>query len=168
MRLAALHAAVSQATDAAAKRRDLATPSTRDDDFARLLGSILRENEKEEVGGKGGGGGAERFRAGKRARGSGKGDDAAAVAAVAEVRGADTDMREGGADARDEEEEEGEEEEIEEERRRQTSRRRCRKRLALRSRNSFVDACLAEEDGLDSFADLEDFIVCRPGTKYVF
>jgi hypothetical protein len=31
-----------------------------------------------------------------------------------------------------------------------------------------VDACLAEEDGLDSFADLEDFIVCRPGTKYVF
>ncbi len=167
MRLAALHAAVSQATDAAAKRRDLASPSTRDDNFAALLGSILRENEKEEVGGKGGGGGAERFRSGKRSRGSGNGDDAAAVAAVAEVRGADTDMREGGADARDEEEE-GEEEEREEERRRQTSRRRCRKRLALRSRNSFVDACLAEEDGLDSFADLEDFIVCRPGTKYVF
>ena len=164
MRLAALHTAVSQATEAAAKRRDLASPSTRDDGFAKLLGSILRENEKEEFGGKRGGGGAEHFRPGKRSRGAGKGDDAAAGAGV---RGADTDMREGGADARDEEEEEGEEEEREE-MRRQTSRRRCRKRQALRSRNSFVDACLAEEDGLDSFADLEDFIVCRPGTKYVF
>lgn len=36
-----------------------------------------------------------------------------------------------------------------------------------RSRNAFVDAYLGEEDGLDSFADLEDFIVCRPGTKYL-
>ena len=30
----------------------------------------------------------------------------------------------------------------------------------LRSRNAYVDAFLEEEDGLDSYADLEDFIVC--------
>lgn len=43
--------------------------------------------------------------------------------------------------------------------------RSCFEPLA-RSRNAFVDAYLGEEDGLDSFADLEDFIVCRADTTY--
>lgn len=39
----------------------------------------------------------------------------------------------------------------------------CRKRLTsttkrLRSRNSYIDECLREENGADTFADLEDFI----------
>jgi hypothetical protein len=34
-----------------------------------------------------------------------------------------------------------------------------RKRQRLRSRNTYIDECLQNEDGTDSFADLEDFIV---------
>jgi len=58
-------------------------------------------------------------------------------------------------------------EEEEEEEKSRAQKRKRRKRQALRSRNAFVDAYLGEEDGLDSFADLEDFIVCRNGTTYV-
>eukprot|EP00960_Hanusia_phi_P000726 19820-Hanusia_phi.AAC.3 len=54
-----------------------------------------------------------------------------------------------------------EEEEEEVERGSSDQPRKRRKRpQRLRSRNAYVDAFLEEEDGLDSFADLEDFIVC--------
>jgi len=33
-----------------------------------------------------------------------------------------------------------------------------KKKRRIRSRNSFIDSCLREEDGDDAFADLEDFI----------
>jgi hypothetical protein len=36
---------------------------------------------------------------------------------------------------------------------------RSRKRQRLRSRNAFIDEALLEEDGKDSYADLEDFII---------
>ncbi|KAJ1489521.1 hypothetical protein T484DRAFT_1779879 [Baffinella frigidus] len=36
----------------------------------------------------------------------------------------------------------------------------------IRSRNAYVDACLEDEEGDDSYADLEDFIVCRKGRRY--
>eukprot|EP00961_Rhodomonas_salina_P152423 2051636-Rhodomonas_salina.2 len=44
--------------------------------------------------------------------------------------------------------------------------KRKRKGKRLRSRNAFVDAYLEDEDGGDSYADLEDFIVCKKGSKY--
>ena len=40
----------------------------------------------------------------------------------------------------------------------------------IRSRNAFIDAAL-EEMGTrahDAYADLEDFIVCKPGKRYHF
>eukprot|EP00002_Diphylleia_rotans_P028872 TRINITY_DN5839_c0_g1_i1.p1 TRINITY_DN5839_c0_g1~~TRINITY_DN5839_c0_g1_i1.p1 ORF type:complete len:1436 (+),score=289.03 TRINITY_DN5839_c0_g1_i1:65-4372(+) len=40
------------------------------------------------------------------------------------------------------------------------------KRQRLRSRNPFIDVALRDEDGLDSYADLEEFIVCRKGRSY--
>ena len=39
-------------------------------------------------------------------------------------------------------------------------------RRRLRSRNPYIDAELADGYGGDSFADLEDFIVCKRGRKY--
>ena len=39
-------------------------------------------------------------------------------------------------------------------------------RRRIRSRNPFIDAELAHGYGEDSFADLEDFIVCKRGRKY--
>jgi hypothetical protein len=33
-----------------------------------------------------------------------------------------------------------------------------KRRKRLRSRHAFIDSCLADEDGDDAFADLEDFI----------
>jgi hypothetical protein len=45
-------------------------------------------------------------------------------------------------------------------------RKGSRKRNRLRSRNAYVDAGLAEEDGDDDYGDLEDFIVCKDGALY--
>jgi hypothetical protein len=46
------------------------------------------------------------------------------------------------------------------------ARRSSRKRRRLRSRNAYIDAGLAEEDGDDDYGDLEDFIVCKDGAVY--
>lgn len=42
-----------------------------------------------------------------------------------------------------------------------------RRKKRMRSRNPYIDAMLAEEEGGDDFYnDLEDFIVCKKGTNY--
>ena len=74
-----------------------------------------------------------------------------------------------------EEEEEVNESEKEEvkKRKREESRRQKEKRVlkkskmpVFRSRNNFVDAALGEQSEVDNFADLEDWIVCKPGKNY--
>ena len=73
---------------------------------------------------------------------------------------------------------EGEEEEEEEEEQKEKTKKRTRvkkvvknskkrkKSNLFRSRNNFIDAALAEEGEEDNFADLEDWIVCKPGRNY--
>jgi hypothetical protein len=42
-----------------------------------------------------------------------------------------------------------------------------RRRKRLRSRNAYIDACLEREpQTADSYADLEDWIVTKPGKQY--
>ena len=43
---------------------------------------------------------------------------------------------------------------------------RAASRRRLRSRNPFIDSELAHTGGDDSFADLEDFVVCKRGRRY--
>ena len=45
-------------------------------------------------------------------------------------------------------------------------RRAAASRRGMRSRNAFIDSELASGQYADSFADLEDFIVCKRGRQY--